>query len=92
MNDLVERRCEVITTDNAIVYNPHGYTDFTQGEFHPRVCGKPAYDFVDYGDSRVYMCFFHWSSATVGIRDVTEIEGNREIGWRCPPGPSSEDS
>lgn len=77
MDDLVERTCQVITCDAAVVYNPHSFADFTNGEFHPVVCGQPAYDFVDYGDHRVYMCLRHYNGATNGTIKV-DIAG---IGW-----------
>jgi hypothetical protein len=58
MNDLVKRTCEVITTDNAIIYNPSVYLGITN--CHSVVCGAPAYDFVDYGNKKVWLCLKHW--------------------------------
>lgn len=66
MNDLVERCCEVVTTDNAVIFNPHSNLS-DDSQYHPIICGKPAYDFVDYcGGHRVWMCIEHWILATNG--------------------------
>lgn len=62
MSDLVEHTCQVVTTDNAIIYNPSSYLGGTEN-FHPVVCGEPAYDFVDYGDDKVWLCLKHWISS-----------------------------
>jgi hypothetical protein len=69
MNDLVERACEAVTTDNAIIYNPHSCLSAFEN-FHPIVCGQPAFDSIDYGDYKVYLCLKHWNDTNVGSRRV----------------------
>ncbi|VVB53153.1 Uncharacterised protein [uncultured archaeon] len=82
VHDLVERSCEVITTDVATVFNPTEYlSPFTI--FHPVVCGKPAYDFVEYGDSRVYMCLEHWNACRPWGTPV-DVLGTRGMDWTIP--------
>jgi len=85
VHDLVERRCQVVTTDSVVIFSPSPVyeTSFSSDQFHPRICGKPAVESVEYPDGKVYMCMEHWLAATSGSGN-TELASTTEVHWKVP--------
>jgi hypothetical protein len=60
MSELVERRCGAFTIDSHIltltVFYSSSWTDYQTAV----PCHRPAFDFIEYGDTRVWLCTEHF--------------------------------
>lgn len=63
MDDIVARQCQVYLCEVGIIFNPNEWIpDDIKGHF----CGKPATEYVDYGEDRVWMCPEHHAICLLG--------------------------
>ena len=91
MHDIVERTCEVITTDSVVVYNPSPVFEnsFTNEQFHPHICGKPATESVEYPEGKVFMCMEHWLAATNEGNNKL-LESTTVVHWKVFTEPDND--
>jgi hypothetical protein len=69
MSKLVAPTCEVVIYKGTTCVNPVKHL------FPPEsLCGQPGFDFVDFGDLRVWMCLEHWSSHQCGMQIIDELK------------------
>ena len=80
MHDLVERTCEVLVGDGGVlvVYNQKIGAQEAFANLHPIACGKPAYDYIEYGSHKVYMCLEHFTACDSPLGPL-DIAG---LGWK----------